>query len=96
MFTSWHAENMDELTPWYAQFRHLILSIKGISEHETFDHPVAIVYTVSSSTADPMATMMELINSHNVIPGSERGFIDPNVLRYYVLIHDGHSATMEQ
>ncbi|GAB5587594.1 hypothetical protein Unana1_02494 [Umbelopsis nana] len=92
---SYLEKNMDELTPWYAQFRHLILSIKGISEHETFDHPVAIVYTVSSSTADPMATMMELINSHNVIPGSERGFIDPNVLRYYVLIHDGHSATME-
>jgi hypothetical protein len=86
---------MDEMTPWYSEFRHLILSIKGISEHETFDHPVAIVYAVSSSTPDPMATMMELVNTHSVVPGSERGFIDPNILRYYVLIHDGHVASIE-
>ncbi|KAI8580324.1 hypothetical protein K450DRAFT_237985 [Umbelopsis ramanniana AG] len=88
-------KNMDEMTPWYAEFRHLILSIKGISEHETFDHPVAIVYAVSSSTPDPMATMMELVDSHSIVPGSERGFIDPNILRYYVLIHDGHVASID-
>lgn len=87
---------MDELTPWYAQFRHLILSIKGVSEHETFDHPVCILYAVTSSTPDPMATMMELVNKHNIIPGSDRGFIDPNVLRYYVLIHDGQKSSMEK
>ena len=31
----------DDLTPWYQQYRAVVTKYLGVSEHETFNHPVA-------------------------------------------------------
>lgn len=34
-------EPLEEITPWFADFRDMILGNRLVSEHETFNHPVA-------------------------------------------------------
>ncbi|KAL1917610.1 uncharacterized protein VTP21DRAFT_4003 [Calcarisporiella thermophila] len=87
--------DVDELTPWYKEYKRLFANFGGISEHETFDHPVACIIAISSNNPEPMETLLQLYNITTPAPIFEKGFIDPNLLKYYVLIHDGHSTSLD-
>ncbi|CAB4404616.1 unnamed protein product [Rhizophagus irregularis] len=41
------AVNQDDITPWYSEYRRLFFAFIGVSEHDTFDHPVACIIAVS-------------------------------------------------
>ncbi|KAI8149716.1 ER-golgi trafficking TRAPP I complex 85 kDa subunit-domain-containing protein [Fennellomyces sp. T-0311] len=73
-----------------------MLSLRGITEHETFDHPVAIMIAISSTNPDPMGTITQLYNPNIPSFTVDRPYVDPNILRYYVLLHDPHRASEAQ
>ncbi|CAO3630125.1 unnamed protein product [Cunninghamella blakesleeana] len=81
--------------PWYTNFKQLILSLRGITEHETFDHPVATMIVISSANPDPMGTIMQLYNPNVPSFTVDKPYVDTNILRYYVLIHDPQQTTLE-
>ncbi|CAJ0823061.1 10537_t:CDS:10 [Entrophospora sp. SA101] len=87
--------NQDDITPWYAEYRRQYFTFTGASEHETFDHPVACIIAVSSSNPDPVKTANELFNNDNPAPIYEKGFMDPNLLKCYVLLHDNYKVSFE-
>ncbi|KAF7724948.1 Trafficking protein particle complex 8 [Apophysomyces ossiformis] len=86
---------LDDMMPWYADFKRIVYQIRGITEHETFDHPVAAMIVISSSNADPMGTIMQLYNPNVPSFTIDKPYIDPNILRFYVLLHDPHRTTLE-
>jgi hypothetical protein len=87
---------LDELTPWYANFKNTILSLRGITEHETFDHPVATMIVISSSNPDPVSTIMQLYNPNVPSFTIDKPYVDTNILRYYVVLHDPNRTSLEQ
>ncbi|KAI8068329.1 ER-golgi trafficking TRAPP I complex 85 kDa subunit-domain-containing protein [Gongronella butleri] len=68
---------------------------RGITEHNTFDHPVAVMIAISSANPDPMGTIMQLYNPNVPSFVIDRPYVDTNILRYYVLIHDPQQTTWE-
>ena len=44
---------IEELTPWYAFYRDLLLNKRPRTEYETFGHPVACESACSSRTPIP-------------------------------------------
>ncbi|KAI9168457.1 hypothetical protein H9P43_007829 [Blastocladiella emersonii ATCC 22665] len=77
-------------TPWYDAFRHWLPHTFTAAEHEALDHPVALVFAVSTRNADPVGTIGRLFNQVAALPAFERGWMDPNVFRHFLLVHDGN------
>ncbi|ORZ15022.1 ER-golgi trafficking TRAPP I complex 85 kDa subunit-domain-containing protein [Absidia repens] len=73
-----------------------MLSLRGMTEHETFDHPVAMLIAISSANPDPMGAIMQLYNPNVPSFTVDKPYVDTNILRYYVLIHDPQQTTLEQ
>ncbi|KAG0255917.1 Trafficking protein particle complex 8 [Actinomortierella ambigua] len=74
--------------PWYTEYCNLLLSTGGISDHETFDHPVACIIAISSLSTDPINEIHYLTNVSTPQAAFDKGYMDPTTLKYYVLIHD--------
>ncbi|CAG8595408.1 16304_t:CDS:10, partial [Acaulospora morrowiae] len=87
--------SQDDLTPWYAEYRRLFFTFTGVSEHETFEHPVACIIAISSSNKEPIATLSQMYNITTPAPIFDKGFMDTNILKYYVLLHDNHKVSLE-
>ncbi|CAO3683651.1 unnamed protein product [Rhizopus stolonifer] len=86
---------LDELTPWYTHFKDTVLSLRGITEYETFDHPVATMLVISSLNTDPVNTIMQLCNPSIPPFTLDKPYVDTNILRYYVILHDPNLTTIE-
>ncbi|CAG8579158.1 12018_t:CDS:10 [Diversispora eburnea] len=87
--------NLDDLTPWYAEYRRLFFTFTGVSEHETFEHPVACIIAISSSNKDPINTLSQMYGVTIPSPIFDKGFMDTTILKYYVLLHDNHKVSLE-
>ncbi|KAJ3048861.1 Trafficking protein particle complex 8 [Rhizophlyctis rosea] len=85
-------ESVDNLTPWYAAYRNYICKYAGFSEHDTLNHPVACLVVVSTSNPDPIGTAAQLFREGNLPSVYDRGFLDPAILKHYLLLHDPASA----
>ncbi|KAK8861544.1 hypothetical protein IAR55_002366 [Kwoniella newhampshirensis] len=76
----------------YPLTRSLLLSSRPLASHETFDHPVGVLFAVSTATSDPLGTINRL---HAQTTGSAAQSVPwmdgTNVLRFYVVIHDVNS-----
>ncbi|PWN20691.1 hypothetical protein BCV69DRAFT_312642 [Microstroma glucosiphilum] len=92
--------SIEDITPWYTYGRDAVLRSRSISRHETFGHPVCILLAVSSQSPDPLnalASLYAATQAQNCDAFGGRPYMDPNVLRYYVLIHDcAKGADVEQ
>nr|KAJ3420223.1 Trafficking protein particle complex 8 [Polyrhizophydium stewartii] len=84
--------NIETLTPWFQFYIHLLSKYMGMSEHETFNHPVACLVVVSTSDPDPVSTAKALLNDSNLPPSLKRPFVDPYIQRLYLLIHDAEEV----
>ncbi|SNX85279.1 uncharacterized protein MEPE_03988 [Melanopsichium pennsylvanicum] len=81
--------SLEETAPWFVAVQQLVFGQRGIAKHESFGHPVAILLAVSSASADPMndfAKLYEATTQSSPFPAHP--YINPDTLRYYVLIHD--------
>lgn len=73
----------------YPLTRSLLLSSRPLTPHETFNHPVGIVYAVSTSTPDPLGTLAKLHAQTMGAMGSSVPWMDGiNVLKLFVVVHD--------
>ncbi|KAJ3363286.1 Trafficking protein particle complex 8 [Allomyces javanicus] len=75
-------------TPWFDRYRKWFLSLFPATEHECFEHPIAILYVVSTRCPEPVAALARLTNLASSLPVFEQGWMDPNLQRYHVLLHD--------
>jgi trafficking protein particle complex subunit 8 len=73
---------------YHKLFLSRMLSAHSLSPHETFLHPVACVIAISSSLPAPIDSLRHLYaqtaQGNKTLPG----FVNPEYLRYYVLVHD--------
>ncbi|KAI9364018.1 ER-golgi trafficking TRAPP I complex 85 kDa subunit-domain-containing protein [Zopfochytrium polystomum] len=86
--------SFSSLTPWFMEYRNYICKYTGAAEHETFNHPVAYLFVVSTSNPDPLSAFTALVPPNSPLPPVfERGFIDPDIpLKHYLLVHDRERA----
>ncbi|RKP05344.1 hypothetical protein THASP1DRAFT_32816 [Thamnocephalis sphaerospora] len=78
---------LEGLTPWYRDFRNLYLEYSGAMDHDSFNHPVACVIAVSSLQENAVEELAQLYESQS--PALfDKGFADPKVLKFFVLVHD--------
>lgn len=85
--------SIDEVTPWFAAVQNLVFGQRTIAKHESFGYPVAVLLAVSSASPDPMndfAKLYEASSHPHPFPGHP--YINPDTLKYYVLIHDVRSS----
>ncbi|KAI8819635.1 ER-golgi trafficking TRAPP I complex 85 kDa subunit-domain-containing protein [Fimicolochytrium jonesii] len=81
-----------ELTPWYTDYRNCVCKYTGISEHETFNHPVAYLCVVSTTNPDPIAAAQQLVGEIQSMHVTERPYLDPAIPKYFLLLHDSFLA----
>lgn len=81
--------------PWYSRYRDLLLSTGGASDHETFDHPVASIIAISSLSPDPINEIHQLNNMSTPTLVFDKAYMDPTILKYYVLIHDNARGNID-
>ncbi|KAJ1554867.1 hypothetical protein HK405_003864 [Cladochytrium tenue] len=86
--------SFSDLTPWYDEYRNYVCKYVGASEHETFNHPVAFLFVVSTAHPNPLAAFSSLVPPSTPLPPIfERGFLDPDIpLKHYLLVHDRERA----
>jgi trafficking protein particle complex subunit 8 len=81
-------ETTTQMSPYYRLFLSRLLSAGTFSTHETFLHPVACVIAISSRNEAPIETLRQLYaqtaQGSKVLPP----YVNPEYLRYYVLVHD--------
>lgn len=80
------AEEEEEGGNFYNQYLCRLLSALPVAPHETFSHPVACVIAISSRNSAPIETMRNLYTEGTQVPVP--GYVNPDYLRYYVLVHD--------
>ncbi|KAB5572371.1 ER-golgi trafficking TRAPP I complex 85 kDa subunit-domain-containing protein [Coniochaeta sp. 2T2.1] len=80
--------DVDATSPYYSLYLRRLLSGIPLTAHETFAHPVASVITISSRNPAPIETLRKLYAETS--QGDKRlpVWVDPEYLRYYVLVHD--------
>ncbi|SPO28195.1 uncharacterized protein UTRI_04590_B [Ustilago trichophora] len=81
--------SVEETAPWFAAVQQLVFGQRAIAKHESFGHPVAVLMAVSSASPDPMndfAKLYEATTQSSPFPAHPS--LNPDTLKYYVLIHD--------
>lgn len=87
VYTYRDQKDLNHLTPWYHNYQHLSCKFLGASEHETLNHPVACIIAVSTADSDPVTLAKTLAVESNLPKIFKRGFMDPNMLKIYLLVH---------
>ncbi|KAJ3326413.1 Trafficking protein particle complex 8, partial [Gonapodya sp. JEL0774] len=82
--------SIESESPWYSEMRDYVMGSMRAVEFEAMSHPVACLSVVSTSNHDPVAALLNLFNQASLPSIYEKGFMDPNILRFYILLHDGH------
>ncbi|KAJ3156284.1 Trafficking protein particle complex 8 [Geranomyces michiganensis] len=82
----------NEITPWYINYRDTVCKHIGMSEHETFNHPIAYLGVISTASADPIASAQQLMAeiANAVVP--DRAYLDSSIPKYFLVLHDPHLA----
>lgn len=81
-------EASSEMTPYYRLFLSRLLSASTFTPHETFLHPVACVIAISSRNEAPIETLRQLYAQTARGSKAPPPYVNPEYLRYYVLVHD--------
>lgn len=69
-------------------FLRRLLSSSSLTPHETFLHPVACVIAISSRTPSPLESLRQLYADASHGDKRPPPWVNPEYLRYYVLVHD--------
>lgn len=67
-----------------------------MSDHETWEHPVACITAVASTDPDPVRAHRELYNMEKPPRLFNDRMVDPDLCRFYVLIHDASTGSDNQ
>lgn len=79
-------------TPWFTQYRWSYVRSVGVNEVEFFEHPVAMLLVSSSESEKVNDSFISLFDERNPPPMFRNGVVDPNVSKFYMLLHDNSST----
>ncbi|CAH8531207.1 unnamed protein product [Schistosoma turkestanicum] len=86
--------------PWFEAWRYLFITNLQPFEHEFINHHLACIFVLTTAHPDPIRGFTDLTqsqsNQQHHQPGSYPLWFTENVLRFYVLLHDGSSKTITQ
>lgn len=77
-----------EPLPWYRAFRRTLLDSFIGEELSLLGQPAAMLLAVSSTDSNPRHCFEELAAARNLPPPFLQGLYDPNVPKFYVVVHD--------
>ncbi|KAI8855195.1 ER-golgi trafficking TRAPP I complex 85 kDa subunit-domain-containing protein [Chytridium lagenaria] len=83
--------SIEELSPWFTEYRNYVCKYIGATEHETFNHPVACLLISSTANPDPVEALSRLYPEEpaSLPQAFQKGIIDAQIpLKHYLLIHD--------
>ncbi|CAL4116832.1 unnamed protein product, partial [Meganyctiphanes norvegica] len=87
-------------TPWYEAWRDTFLHVQYPSDHEFTKHYVACIIVVSSGSENPMEQLNRLSQyqhqQQHQTPARYPKWFSPNILKYFLLIHDVTAASQEK
>jgi hypothetical protein len=73
----------------YATTRALLLASRSLAPHETFNHPVGVLFAISTTTLDPMGTMQRLYGQAIGTGAQAAPWMDGvQVFKFFVVVHD--------
>jgi len=81
-------DDIEENTPWFREYKNVVNSIVSVSEHESFDHPLASFIFVSTNNNNPLSSFEQLQKAIDSHPIFNTKYVDPNIIKHYILIHD--------
>jgi hypothetical protein len=76
------------MSPFYMLYLRRLLSAIPLTPHETFSHPVACIIAISSRCTNSIEELRRLYDESNVGEKRLPAWVNPDYLRYYVLVHD--------
>lgn len=79
---------LDRTSPFYTLYIKRLLSGIPMTAHETFSHPVACIIAISSRSSNPIETLRQLYDESSNGEKKLPVWVNPDYLRYYVLVHD--------
>ncbi|XP_046999759.1 trafficking protein particle complex subunit 8 isoform X1 [Schistocerca americana] len=86
--------------PWFEAWRETFLQVQFPSDHEFTKHFLGCILVVSSAETNPLDMLVhmgqQLQQLQNVTPAKLPKWFCPDVLRYYVLLHDVSGSTSER
>ncbi|ORY24719.1 hypothetical protein LY90DRAFT_514455 [Neocallimastix californiae] len=81
-------DDIEENTPWFKEYKNIVNSVVSVSEHESFDHPLASFIFVSTNNKNPLSSFEQLQKAIDSHPIFNTKYVDPNIIKHYILIHD--------
>jgi len=83
-------------TPWFDTWMKFYLQTLPVVEHEYLKHHLGCIFAVSTLSPNPVEQLRTLsANQHrqqHEKAGSYPTYFCPNILKYYVLVHDSYSS----
>ncbi|TYZ60120.1 hypothetical protein PybrP1_005867 [[Pythium] brassicae (nom. inval.)] len=74
--------------PWYRAFRRVLFDSFCGEELSLLGQPAAMLLAVSSTDSNPRHSFEELAAARHLPPPFLQGLYDPNVPKFYVVVHD--------
>ena len=83
-------------TPWFDLWMKLYLQTLPVVEHEYLKHQFGCIFAVSTQCSNPVEQLRTLSQvqhkyQHDRV-GSNTPYFSPNILKYYILVHDVNSG----
>ncbi|EKM61151.1 uncharacterized protein PHACADRAFT_190295 [Phanerochaete carnosa HHB-10118-sp] len=78
-------------TPWWDEVKRCVEGEHVPSKYEGWNHPVAVIYAVSTMAANPLQALQDLL-AH---PVDFPLWVDKMYLRYFLIIHPSNSPLSE-
>ncbi len=91
------SSNIQELTPWYAEYRAEFMRMLSFGEHEALDHPVAAIWVLPADVTHPVSHVEALMAQAPTPPLMQPAPLGPEAMyplkdrefpRHVVLLHD--------
>ncbi|KZW02555.1 hypothetical protein EXIGLDRAFT_415091 [Exidia glandulosa HHB12029] len=79
-------------TPWWDELRRCTEGDHAPSRTEGWNHPAAVVLAVSTSAPNPLAAITALHSRPSDLPQ----WVDPNMLRYTLIVHTPNSPLNDE
>ena len=83
-------------TPWFDLWMKLYLQTLPVVEHEYLKHQFGCIFAVSTQCSNPVEQLRTLSQvqhkyQHDRV-GTNTLYFSPNILKYYILVHDVNSG----
>ncbi|KNC55395.1 uncharacterized protein AMSG_11054 [Thecamonas trahens ATCC 50062] len=75
-------------TPWYDAYHQTLADALRGSEHESFDHPVALLLVSTTRNPTPIEALAGLYSSSVPPTMFENGAMDPNLTAFRLILHE--------